>query len=62
MNCELILNHIRGLRAYKDFDDGECDGDEVNCEVVLNHIRNLRTYKDFDDWNVKGVDGEFGGS
>ena len=31
-------------------------------EVFLNHIRGLRAYKDFDDWNVKGVDGEFGGS
>ena len=27
MNCELVLNHTRDLRAYKDVDDGECDGD-----------------------------------
>ena len=23
--CEVVLKHIRGLRAYKDFDDGECE-------------------------------------
>ena len=48
MNCELVLNHTRDLRAYKDVDDGECDGDEVNCEVVLSHIRGVRAYEDVD--------------
>jgi hypothetical protein len=45
VNCELVLNHTRDLRAYKDVDDGECDGDEVNCEVVLSHIRGVRAYE-----------------
>ena len=29
--CEVFLNHIRDLRAYKDFDDG--DGDRELKEV-----------------------------
>ena len=44
----LILNHIRGLRAYKDFDEGGVMGNVRKCEVVLNHIRGLRACKDVD--------------